>query len=212
MMISTEETRIRVVIADDHSAILEGLAAMIGRDPKMSVVGVANDGREAIDIWTALRPNIILLDLRMPKVDGVEVINQIRSQDVDAKVIVLTTFDSDNEVASAIKAGAKSYLLKDIRKDDLLDAIRKVYAGETYFPSALTARFIANIKNEALTGRELEVLRLLASGRGNKEIGTNLFIGETTVKSHLRNIFAKLNVSSRTEAVAEATRRGLVRL
>jgi two-component system NarL family response regulator len=204
--------KIRILIADDHAAILEGLSAMIGRQPDMCVVAAANDGREAIDLWEAHRPDVTLLDLRMPHVDGVVVIEKIRARDAHARVIVFTTYDSDNEVANAIKAGARSFLLKDVRRDELLDAIRRVHQGETVFPSFLMARFIAGISKESLTGRELDVLRLLAGGRSNKEISTNLYIGEATVKSHLRSIFTKLNVVSRTEAVAEASRQGLVRI
>ncbi|MCB1815091.1 MAG: response regulator transcription factor, partial [Candidatus Competibacteraceae bacterium] len=129
-----------------------------------------------------------------------------------ARVIVLTTFDTDNEIYQAIKAGAKGYLLKDTRREDLLDCIRRVYAGETCIPPALTAKLAAGISNETLTRRELDVLMLLAHGKSNKEIAAQLYISETTVKSHLRHIFTKLNVLSRTEAIAAASRRGLIQL
>jgi two-component system NarL family response regulator len=205
-------TLIRVLIADDHVTVLEGLAAIIGRQTDMAIVAQAANGREAVDLWRKHQPNIALFDLRMPELDGVGAIAEIRQQDPSARVIVLTTFDSDNEVYRAIKAGAKGYLLKDARREELLETIRKVNAGATCLPAALAAKLAAGLSSEPLTGRELDVLALLASGKTNKEIGANLYISETTVKSHLRSIFSKLNVLSRTEAILAAGRRGLVRL
>jgi DNA-binding NarL/FixJ family response regulator len=204
--------KIRVLIADDHVTVREGLAAMIGRQPDMTVVGEAANGREAIDLWRKHHPDVVLLDLRMPLLDGVGVIEEIQRQDASARVIVLTTFDTDADLSNAIKAGAKGYLLKDAQREELLEAIRKVYAGATCIPPSLVAKLAASMSSEALTGRELDVLTLLARGKSNKEIGMNLYISETTVKSHLRSIFAKLNVLSRTEAVTAASRRGLVQL
>jgi two-component system NarL family response regulator len=204
--------KIRVLIADDHVTVREGLAAMIGRQPDMTVVGEAANGREAVDLWRKHRPDVALLDLRMPILDGLGAIEEIRRQEASARVIVLTTFDTDTDISNAIKAGAKGYLLKDAQREELLEAIRKVRAGATCIPPSLVAKLAAGISNETLTGRELEVLALLALGKSNKEIGTNLYIGETTVKSHLRSIFTKLNVLSRTEAIAAASRRGLVQL
>jgi two-component system NarL family response regulator len=204
--------RIRVLIADDHVTVREGLAAMIGRQPDMMVVGEAANGREAVDLWSEHRPDVTLLDLRMPVLDGISALEDIRRQDASARVIVLTTFDTDTDLSSAIKAGAKGYLLKDAQREELLESIRKVRGGETCIPPALVAKLAAGISHEALTGRELEVLTLLSRGKSNKEIGANLYISETTVKSHLRSIFSKLNVLSRTEAIAAGSRRGLVQL
>lgn len=204
--------RIGVLIADDHVTVLEGLAAIIGRQADMKVVAEAANGREAVDLWQKYRPDVTLLDLRMPVLDGVGVIDEIRRQQASARIIVLTTFDSDNEVAGAIKAGAKGYLLKDGRREDLLECIRKVNCGETCIPPALAAKLAESMSSEPLTGRELDVLTLLTKGKSNKEIGSHLYISETTVKSHLRSIFSKLNVLSRTEAITTASRRGLVRL
>jgi DNA-binding NarL/FixJ family response regulator len=203
---------IRVLVADDHVTVLEGLAAIIGRQPDMQVIAEAANGREAVDLWQRHRPDVTLLDLRMPTLDGVGAIDEIRGQDASARVIVLTTFDSDNEIHRAIKAGAKGYLLKDARREELLDCIRRVNKGETCIPPALAAKLADSLSNEQLTGRESDVLGLLARGKSNKEIGANLYISETTVKSHLRSIFIKLNVLSRTEAITAATRRGLVQL
>jgi two-component system NarL family response regulator len=155
---------------------------------------------------------VTLLDLRMPKLDGVGAIDEIRKEDTSARIIILTTYDTDNEIYRAIKAGAKGYLLKDARREELLDCIRKVSRGGTCIPQALVEKLAAGMSNETLTGRELEVLALLARSKSNKEIGANLFISETTVKGHLRHIFTKLNVISRMEAVTVASQRGLVQL
>lgn len=204
--------KIRVLIADDHVTVLEGLAAIIGRQPDMMVVAEAPDGQQAVELWTKHRPDVSLLDLRMPNLDGVGVIEKIRDLDASARVIVLTTYDTDTEILRAVKAGAKAYLLKDARREELLDCIRRVNRGETCIPQSLVEKLATGLSSELLTGRELNVLDLLARGKSNKEISVNLYISETTVKSHLRNIFRKLNVLSRTEAVAVASRRGLVRL
>jgi DNA-binding NarL/FixJ family response regulator len=208
---AVETDKIRVLIADDHVTVLEGLAAIIGRQPDMMVVAEAADGQEAVDLWTEHHPDVTLLDLRMPTLDGVGVIENIRKQDASARVIVLTTYDSDTEILRAIKAGTKAYLLKDARREELLDCIRRVNRGETCIPASLAEKLAAGLSSESLTGRELNVLELLAQGKSNKEIGVNLYISETTVKSHLRSIFRKLNVLSRTEAITVANRRGLIR-
>jgi len=204
--------RIRVLVADDHVTVLEGLAAIISRQADMEVVAQAADGLEAVQLWDKHRPDVVLLDLRMPKVDGVEAIAQLRDRDAQVRAIVLTTFDTDVDIANAIKAGAKGYLLKDAPRDELLNCIRRVHAGDTCIPASLVAKLASGLSSDGLTARELEVLTLLARGRSNKEIGARLSISETTVKAHLRGIFAKLNVISRTEAIAVASRRGLVHL
>lgn len=204
--------RIRVLVADDHVTVREGLTAIIGRQPDMMVVAAAASGRDAADLWLEHRPDVVLLDLRMPILDGVGAMTEIRQQDPSARIVVLTTFDTDHEISRAIKAGARGYLLKDAQREELLDCIRKVHAGETCIPASLVAKLAASVSSEELTGREMHVLTLLAGGKGNKEIGLSLHISETTVKSHLRSIFNKLNVLSRTEAIAVASRRGLVQL
>jgi DNA-binding NarL/FixJ family response regulator len=209
---AAEPKKIRVLIADDHVTVLEGLAAMIGRQPDMVVVAEAANGQEAIDLWITHRPEVTLLDLRMPKLDGVGAIEEIRKRDSSARIIVLTTYETDTEILRAIKAGTKAYLLKDTRREELLDCIRRVNRGETCIPAALIEKVATGLSSEPLTGRELNVLELLARGKSNKEIGVSLYISETTVKSHLRSIFRKLNVLSRTEAISVASRRGLIRL
>jgi len=204
--------KIRVLIADDHVTVIAGLASIIGLQPDMIVVAEAANGREAVDLWRKHRPDVALFDLRMPKLDGVGAIEEIHQMDTSARVIVLTTYDTDNEIYRAIKAGAKGYLLKDARREELLDCIRRVNRGETCIPPSLVEKLASGLSGETLTGRELDVMTLLARGKSNKEIGANLYISETTVKTHLRRIFTKLNVLSRTEAIAAASRRGLVHL
>ena len=206
-----DSARIRVLIADDHVTVLEGLAAIIGRQPDMMVVAQGADGEEAVELWARHRPDVTLLDLRMPKLDGAGAIEKIRRQNAAARVIVLTTYDTDTEILRAIKAGTKAYLLKDARREVLLEYIRRVNRGETCIPASLVEKVAAGLSSESLTGRELNVLELLAQGKSNKEIGASLYISETTVKSHLRSIFRKLDVLSRTEAITVANRRGLIR-
>jgi DNA-binding NarL/FixJ family response regulator len=206
------EHKIRVLIADDHTTVLAGLASIIGMQPDMVVVAEAANGRKAVELWLKHRPEVTLLDLRMPMLDGVGVISEIRQKESVARFVILTTYDADNEIYRAIRAGAKGYLLKDARREDMLECIRKVHRGETCIPPSLVEKLAASMSGEALTSRELEVLTLLARGKSNKEMAVILFISETTVKGHLRNIFTKLNVLSRTEATTTAIRRGLIQL
>jgi DNA-binding NarL/FixJ family response regulator len=207
-----QEELIRVLVADDHVTVREGLVAMIGRQRDMEVVAQATQGREAVELWREHRPDVTLLDVRMPVLDGIGAIGEIRLIDVDARILVLTTFDTDNEISLVIKAGAKGYLLKDAPREELLDGIRRVHAGEICIPPALVAKLAAGMSSQDLTRRELDVLSLLASGKSNKDIGALLYISETTVKSHLRAIFTKLQVLSRTEAITVASRRGLIQM
>ncbi|MDI3286609.1 response regulator transcription factor [Polyangium sp. 15x6] len=209
---SSGSDKIRVLIADDHVTVLEGLAAIISRQPDMEVVAAASDGRQVVELWQQYRPDIALIDIRMPVLDGVAAIEEIRRSDASARLIVLTTFDTDNDLLNAVKAGAKGYLLKDSRREELLDCIRRVHRGETSLPAPLVQKLAASLSREVLTSREVEVLEYLARGQSNKEISALLGIGETTVKSHLRSIFRKLDVLSRTEAIATASRLGLIKL
>ena len=156
--------------------------------------------------------DVTLLDLRMPELDGLGAINEIRELDKNARIIVLTTFDGDEDIYRAIKAGAKAYLLKDTARDALVDSVRRVHAGETYLPPALAAKLADRVSGQALSAREIEVLQRMAAGKSNKEIAAELFISEGTVKTHVKSIFSKLDVVSRTEAVATASRRGLIQL
>jgi len=204
--------KIRLLVADDHVTVLEGLVAIIGRQPDMQVVAAASNGREAVDLWLTNRPDVTLLDLRMPILDGVGAIQEIRRREFSARVIVLTTFDTDADLSKAIKAGAKGYLLKDAPREELLTCIRRVHSGETVITPMLVTKLTASLTAEPVTDRELEVLAQLARGSSNKEISATLNISESTVKSHLRSIFTKLNVLSRTEAIATASRQGLVKI
>ena len=201
-----------ILIADDHSVVREGLVSLVKRKSDMTVVAEASNGREAVDLWKEHRPDVTLLDLRMPELDGVGAIKEIREFDDGAHIIVLTTFDGDEDIYRAIKAGAKGYLLKDTAREALMESIRRVHAGETCIPPALAAKLAERVSGEALSAREIEVLQRIAAGKSNKEIGAELFISEGTVKTHVKSIFSKLDVVSRTEAVATATRRGLIRL
>src|SRR5438552_804734 len=205
-------SKIRVLIADDHTVVREGLVAMIGKWTDMTVVAEAQNGREAVDQWKRHHPDVALLDLRMPVLDGVGAINQIREQDSAARIIVLTTYDGDEDIYQGISAGAKAYLLKDSPRDDILNCIRKVHRGETFVPPSVAAKLAERVSGVELTQREVTVLRALASGQSNKAIARALFISETTVKAHVKSIFTKLNVLSRTEAIAVAVRRGMVQL
>jgi DNA-binding NarL/FixJ family response regulator len=211
-IVAAKKERIRIVIADDHSVVREGLVSLIKRKSDMVVVAEASNGRDAVDLWKKHQPDVTLIDLRMPELDGVSVIKQIRELDETAPIVVLTTYDGDEDIYRAIKAGAKAYLLKDTARDALVECVRKVYAGETYLPPLLAAKLAERVSGETLSAREVEVLRRMAAGKSNKEIGAELFISEGTVKTHVKSIFAKLDVVSRTEAVATATRRGLIQL
>ena len=202
--------RIRILIADDHTVVREGLVSLVQRKSDMIVVAAASNGREAVELWKQHRPDVTLLDLRMPELDGIGAIKEIRELDGTAHIIVLTTYDGDEDIYRAIKAGARAYLLKDTARDALVDCVRRVHAGETYLPPPLAAKLADRLSGAALSVRELEVLQRMTAGKCNKEIGAELFISQGTVKCHVRSIFTKLDVVSRTEAVAVATRRGFI--
>jgi DNA-binding NarL/FixJ family response regulator len=206
------KSRIRVLIADDHSVLRHGLVSLIGFEADMMVVGEARNGREAVDLWKQHRPDVTMLDLRMPELDGVGVIKQIRADDENTRIIVLTTYDGDEDIYRAIQAGAKGYLLKDVPREALIDCIRRVHAGETCVPVHLANRLAKRVSDKSVSEREIDVLKLMAQGKSNKEIGSALFISAGTVKSHVKSIFAKLNVNSRAEAVANAAHSGLIQL
>src|SRR5438046_4197707 len=203
---------IRVLIAEDHSIVRDGLVAIIKQEADMDVVAETGDGQQAADLWKKHRPDITLMDLRMPGLDGVNAIYQIRAADPNARIIVLTTYDGDEDIYRGMRAGAKSYLLKDVRREELFQCIREVHAGRTFLPPAVAAKLAERVPAEELTPSELEGLRLLGSGKPNKLIGVDLTITEVTVKSHVQSLFRKLNVLSRTEAIAVANRRGLLHL
>jgi two-component system NarL family response regulator len=202
----------RVLLVDDHALLRTGVANIINQESDLSVVAEAANGQEGVEAFGTYRPDITLLDLRMPVMEGVEAVRQIRAIDPQAKVIVLTTYDADEDIARALHAGAKAYVLKDISADALVTCIRDVLAGKTYLAPAAAAKLAERVTRIQLTPRELAALRLMADGKANKEIAADLGISERTVKTHLGHLFEKLGVTSRTEAVKIATRRGLVRL
>ena len=202
----------RVLLVDDHALLRTGVANIINQEPDLHVVAEASNGVEAIAAWEAHQPDVMLLDLRMPVMEGVEVVRQIRERDPRARVIILTTYDRDDDISQALKAGAKAYVLKDIAAEALVACIRDVLAGKTYIAPAAAAKLAEGVTRVQLTPREMATLRLLADGKANKEIANELDISERTVKTHLAHLFEKLAVTSRTEAIKVATRRGLVRL
>jgi two-component system NarL family response regulator len=204
--------RARVMLVDDHALLRTGVANIINQEHDLQVVAEAGSGAEALVAYERVHPDVTLLDLRMPEMEGVEVVRRLRDRDPQARVIVLTTYDTDDEISQALKAGAKAYVLKDISADDLIACIRSVLAGRTYIAPAAAAKLAEGVTRVQLTPRETATLRLLADGKANKEIATALDISERTVKTHLAHLFEKLGVTSRTEAIRVATRRGLVRL
>ena len=204
-------THARVLLVDDHSLLRTGVANIINQETDLEVVAEAASGQGGVDAFLVHHPDVVLMDLRMPGMEGVEAIRQIRAVDPQARVIVLTTYDADEDIARALQAGAKAYILKDIAADALVTCIRDVLSGKTYLAPAAAAKLAERVTQVQLTPRELAALRLLANGQSNKEIATSLDISERTVKSHLAHLFEKLGVTSRTEAVRVATRRGLVR-
>ena len=203
---------IRVLVADDHTVVRDGLVAIIKQEKDMDVVAEAGDGRQAVELWKKHRPDVTIMDLRMPGLEGVNAIYEIRAADPKARIIVLTTFDGDEDIYRGMRAGAKSYLLKDVKREELFECIREVHNGKTFVPPAIAAKLAERLPAEELTPREMEVLQLLAAGKPNKLIGADLAITEVTVKSHVQSMFRKLNVLSRTEAISVANRRGLLHL
>ena len=204
--------RANVLVVDDHALLRTGVANIINQESDLRVIAEASNGAEAVEAFERHRPDVTLLDLRMPVMEGVEAVRQIRERDPHAKVIVLTTYDTDEDISRALKAGAKAYVLKDISADGLIECIHDVLAGKTYLAPAAAAKLAEGVTRVQLTPRELATLRLIADGKSNKDIASELGISERTVKTHLGHLFEKLGVTSRTEAVKIATRRGLVRL
>ena len=203
---------IRVLLADDHAIVRCGVAQILNEQRGITVVAQAADGAEAVDLFAHVQPDVALVDLRMPKLEGVEVVEEIRRRFPDALIVMLTTYDTDNDIERALRAGAKAYLVKDVSPQDLVACVRAVHAGRTWVSQNVAAKLLAHVRNVRLTGRELAVLRLVAAGNSNGEIGEALGISEGTVRIHVAHLFTKLEVTSRTEAIATALRRGLVRI
>ncbi len=206
---------IRVLIVDDHPVVREGLAGMLAGQPGFAVVGVAEDGAEAVGLFRRLEPDVTLMDLRMPRQDGVMTIEQILAFAPTARILVLTTYDSDADIMRAVEAGATGYLLKDAPRAELVRAIERVSRGESVLAPAVANLLLERMRapaQESLSGREIEVLELVAQGKSNQEIGRALHISTATVKTHLVHVFAKLGVTDRTAAVTVALERGVIRL
>lgn len=205
---------IRVLIVDDHPVVRDGLRGMLDGEPGYEVVGEAADGAEALALAQTLQPDVILMDLHMPAVDGVSAIQQLVQRGSNARVLVLTTYDQDRYVLPALEAGATGYLLKDAPREELLRAVRSVAQGETILSPSVAGRLVDQMRNpqqDSLTERELEILSLVAAGTTNRAIARELFISEATVKTHLLHIYEKLEAPDRAAAVAEAFKRGLLR-
>jgi len=207
-----KKNALRVLVADDHPVVREGLAALINRRPDMAVVAEASTGQEAVEQFLLHRPDVALLDLRMPEMDGVEVIAAIREQVPTARLVVLTTYADEEDIHRSLRAGARGYLLKDAPRDELLDCVRAVHDGQTVIPPAIALKLASRLMATELTPRELDVLRLLATGKSNKQIAAALFIAEGTVKTHVNALLRKLDAADRTGVVTLALKRGLLRL
>jgi two-component system NarL family response regulator len=201
-----------ILIADDHALLRTGVANIINQEPDLRVVAEAANGVEAVAAFERHHPDVTLLDLRMPEMEGVEAVRQIRVLDPLAKVIILTTYDTDEDITRALKVGAKAYILKDISAEALIACIHDVLAGKTYLAPSAAAKLAEGVTRMHLTPRELTALKRMADGKSNKEIAAELGISDRTVKTHLGHLFEKLGVTSRTEAIKVASRRGLVRM
>ena len=203
---------IRVLAVDDHPLLREGIAALISTEEDMELIGEASNGREALDLFRKCHPDVTLMDLQMPEMNGIDAIGAIRSEFPDARIIVLTTQPGDVQVFRALKAGARAYLSKVMLRKELLDTIRAVHAGQKRLSGEAAAEIAEHAADDALTPREIDVLRLVAVGNANKEIGALLSLTEVTVKSHVKNILAKLGANDRTHAVTIALKRGMIEL
>ncbi len=204
------EKRIRILIVEDHHVVRKGLMALLASVPDVEVVGEASDGVEAVACFGALQPDVTLMDLRLPKMGGVETITRIRAQFPAARFIVLTTFDGDEDIYRSLQAGARAYLLKGMTCEELLSTIHAVNNGRTFIPPQIAEKLAERISWQELTARELRVLERIVAGRANKEIAADLNISETTVKSHVNSLLGKLGVADRTHAATLAIQRGIV--
>ena len=209
---TTAQARIRVFSVDDHPLLREGIAAIINNQPDMLVVAQASDGREAVRLFGQHLPDVTLMDLRLPDMSGIDVLIAFRSEYLDARVIMLTTFEGDVEIQRALKAGARGYMLKSAPPNELVETIRQVHKGKKQIPQQIAAHLAEHFSDEALTEREVDVLRHVSGGNRNRDIAARLFISEETVKVHIKHIMEKLGASDRTQAVAIAVRRGIIQL
>jgi two-component system NarL family response regulator len=202
---------LRILVVDDHTIMREGLAAVLGASPGLEVVGQAGDGNTAMQLFRELAPDVAIVDLRMSPMDGVAITEAMRNESPNAKVILLTTYDTDEEVFRGLRAGASSYLLKDVDSGRLIDTIHAVHAGRKAIPPEIAAKLAEHVSSDVLTPRQQEVLRCLSQGKSNLEIANTLFISEGTVKAHVKAILQKLDARDRTQAITIAIKRGLIR-
>jgi two-component system NarL family response regulator len=209
---ATDHAKVRVLVADDHPIVRQGIIANVKPQPDMKVIAEAGDGVEALALIKEHSPDVVLLDLRMPQMDGLDVLAEVKKSRLPCKIIIMTTFDSEEDVQRAMRTGARGYLLKDSTREEILDAIRRVSLGETYLPARIVQKVAEGMRKPELSPREVEVLQWVAAGKSNKEIGTQLFIAEGTVKTHVKNLLEKLAVVGRTAAIREGVHRGIVRL
>src|SRR4051812_45629779 len=208
----SDQARVRVFSVDDHPMLREGIAAIINNQPDMKLVAQAATGTEAIQMFRQHQPDVTLMDLRLPDMSGIDALIAIRTDFPEARVVMLTTFEGDVDIRRSLEAGARGYMLKNMPPKDLVEVIRQVHAGKKRIPAAVAAQLAEHFGNDALTEREIGVLRQIANGNRNREIGEQLFISEETVKVHIKHIMEKLGASDRTQAVAIAVRRGIIQL
>jgi DNA-binding NarL/FixJ family response regulator len=208
----SDQTRIRILCVDDHPLLREGIAAIINNQPDMVLVAEASNGTEAIQKFKEHLPDVTLMDLRLPDMSGVDSLIAIRADIPEARIIMLSTFEGDVEVQRALQAGARAYMLKNMPPKELVEGIRQVHAGKKRIPTEIAAHLAEHLSDDALTGREIDVLKHIAGGNRNRDIAERLFISEETVKVHIKHIMEKLGASDRTQAVAIAVRRGIIQL
>ncbi len=203
---------IKIICVDDHPVVLDGLSAIIAMQPEMELAATATNGQTALQVFREHKPDVTIVDLRLPDMSGFDLIKAVRKLDSRARIIVLSSYDGDADVQRALNAGAQGYVAKGLVRDELLTAIRTVFAGGKHIPATIAQRLVGYMQEDAMSEREVQVLSLVATGKRNKEIAAELAIAEDTVKMHVRNIFSKLSVTDRTEAVTVALRRGIIHL
>lgn len=203
---------IRILLADDHPSLRDGLASILHSQPDLTVVAEAGTGREAVEKARLFSPDVLIVDLRMPDGDGIQTIKELAASNPSTKILVLTTYDNEEDIFSALEAGARGYILKDTTRQEIIEAVRQIHAGNRFLPPAVAARLADRMIRPTLTPRELDVLRLVSRGRTNKEMAAAMFVSEETIKTHMKGLFQKLGVHDRAEAVGIALQRGLLRI